>query len=112
MERIPLNRNATGRALLLVTLALLALGVVMVHSAVASVLEPGKWYARVDLRHTVFASRRVKDAEATRGFPVVALTAHAMTTDREKALEAGCDAYETKPVELPRLLETMEKLLA
>ncbi len=57
------------------------------------------------------ATRQLKADEATRGIPVVALTAHAMSTDRDKALEAGCDAYETKPVELPRLLETMEKLL-
>ena len=57
------------------------------------------------------ATRTIKGDEATRAIPVVALTAHAMSTDREKALEAGCDAYETKPVELPRLLETMEKLL-
>jgi two-component system cell cycle response regulator DivK len=57
------------------------------------------------------ATRRLKSDESTRGIPVVALTAHAMSTDREKALEAGCDAYETKPVELPRLLATIEKLL-
>ena len=57
------------------------------------------------------ATRQLKADEATRPIPVVALTAHAMSTDREKALAAGCDAYETKPVELPRLLETMEKLL-
>ena len=57
------------------------------------------------------ATRRLKADEATRKIPVVALTAHAMSTDREKAREAGCDAYETKPVELPRLLETMKKLL-
>ena len=57
------------------------------------------------------ATRTLKSDEATRKIPVVALTAHAMSTDREKALEAGCDAYETKPVELPRLLETMQKLL-
>ncbi len=57
------------------------------------------------------ATRTLKGDEATRAIPVVALTAHAMSTDREKALEAGCDAYETKPVELPRLLETIQKLL-
>ncbi len=57
------------------------------------------------------ATRQLKADETTRGIPVVALTAHAMSTDRDKAMEAGCDAYETKPVELPRLLETMEKLL-
>jgi CheY-like chemotaxis protein len=57
------------------------------------------------------ATRILKAEEATRSIPVVALTAHAMSTDREKAFEAGCDAYETKPIELPRLLETMEKLL-
>ena len=44
--------------------------------------------------------------------PVVALTAHAIAGDREKALNAGCDAVKTKPVEPPRLLETMAKLLA
>jgi two-component system cell cycle response regulator DivK len=58
------------------------------------------------------ATRTLKADEATRGIPVVALTAHAMSTDRERALEAGCNAYETKPVELPRLLETMDQLLA
>jgi CheY-like chemotaxis protein len=57
------------------------------------------------------ATRILKGEEGTRSIPVVALTAHAMSTDREKAFEAGCDAYETKPIELPRLLETMEKLL-
>ena len=57
------------------------------------------------------ATRQLKADDATRGIPVVALTAHAMSTDREKALAAGCDAYETKPVELPRLHETVEKLL-
>jgi CheY-like chemotaxis protein len=57
------------------------------------------------------ATRILKAEGGTRSIPVVALTAHAMNTDREKAFEAGCDAYETKPIELPRLLETMEKLL-
>ena len=57
------------------------------------------------------ATRRIKADPETRDIPVVALTAHAMAADREKALEAGCDAYETKPVELPSLLDTIEKLL-
>ena len=57
------------------------------------------------------ATRQLKADDATKGIPVVALTAHAMTTDREKALEAGCDAFDTKPVDLPRLLATIEKLL-
>lgn len=57
------------------------------------------------------ATRSIKADDATASIPIIALTAHAMSTDREKALEAGCDAYETKPVELPRLLETMQKLL-
>ena len=57
------------------------------------------------------ATRRIKADPETRDIPVVALTAHAMAADREKALEAGCDAYETKPVELPSLLDTIQKLL-
>lgn len=57
------------------------------------------------------ATRRLKADEATRRIPVIALTAHAMASDRDKALEAGCDEYDTKPVELPRLLEKMESLL-
>ena len=57
------------------------------------------------------ATRQVKAAEATKHIPVIALTAHAMSGDREKALEAGCDDYDTKPVELPRLLAKMEALL-
>lgn len=57
------------------------------------------------------ATRRIKADERLRAVPVIALTAHAMTSDRDKALAAGCDDYDTKPVELPRLLEKIEKLL-
>jgi CheY-like chemotaxis protein len=57
------------------------------------------------------ATRRLKADPATRAIPVIALTAHAMAEDREKALAAGCDDYDTKPIELPRLLEKIKKLL-
>jgi CheY-like chemotaxis protein len=58
------------------------------------------------------ATRELRKDPITKSIPVIALTAHAMSGDREKALEAGCDDFDTKPVELPRLLEKMEKLLA
>jgi two-component system, cell cycle response regulator DivK len=57
------------------------------------------------------ATRRVKADAATKRVPVIGLTAHAMSGDREKAIEAGCDDYDTKPVELDRLIGKMEKLL-
>jgi two-component system cell cycle response regulator DivK len=57
------------------------------------------------------ATRQVKANPATRSIPVIALTAHAMVQDKEKALAAGCDEFDTKPVELPRLLEKIKALL-
>jgi CheY-like chemotaxis protein len=57
------------------------------------------------------ATRRLKAAAETRHIPVIALTAHAMSSDRDKALDAGCDEYDTKPIELPRLLGKIEALL-
>ena len=58
------------------------------------------------------ATRRIKANDATRRIPVIALTAHAMAGDREKAMEAGCDDYDTKPVEISRLLGKIAALLA
>ena len=57
------------------------------------------------------ATRQLKADPATRHVPVIALTAHAMTGDREKAIAAGCDEYETKPVEFARLFEKIRALL-
>jgi len=57
------------------------------------------------------ATRQLKAMPETRSIPVIALTAHAMAGDREKATAAGCDDFDTKPVELPRLLEKIEALL-
>jgi CheY-like chemotaxis protein len=57
------------------------------------------------------ATRRLKEGEATRAIPVIALSAHAMSGDREKALAAGCDDYDTKPVDFRRLVEKIQALL-
>ena len=58
------------------------------------------------------ATRRLKAAPETRAVPIIALTSHAMVGDRDKAIEAGCDDYDTKPIELPRLLEKIDRLIA
>ena len=57
------------------------------------------------------ATRRLKGADDTRGIPVIALSAHAMSGDREKALEAGCNDFDTKPVDFPRLRAKIQALL-
>ena len=58
------------------------------------------------------ATRRLKANEGTRHVPVIALTAHAMSGDRDRAIEAGCNDYDTKPIDLARLLGKIETLLA
>jgi CheY-like chemotaxis protein len=58
------------------------------------------------------ATRTIKADAATRSIPIIALTAHAMESDREEAMQAGCDDFDTKPIELPRLLGKISALLA
>ena len=72
--------------------------------------QPGFIAQEVSFLKTL-TTRQIKANPGTKAIPVIALTAHAMATDREKALEAGCDDYDTKPIELPRLLGKIEALL-
>jgi two-component system, cell cycle response regulator DivK len=58
------------------------------------------------------ASRQLKAGEYTRAIPLIALTAHAMEGDRDRAMQAGCDDYDTKPIEFQRLMEKIDRLLA
>ena len=57
------------------------------------------------------ATRQLKSSEDTKGIPIIALTAHAMASDEQRAREAGCNDFDTKPIELPRLLEKIQQLL-
>jgi CheY-like chemotaxis protein len=58
------------------------------------------------------ATRRLKDDPRTRGIPIIALSAHALAGEREKALAAGCDEFDTKPIEFERLVATLRRVLA
>jgi len=57
------------------------------------------------------ATRQIKTSGETKAIPIIALTSHAMKGDREKAISAGCDDYDVKPIDFPRLLEKIQSLL-
>jgi two-component system, cell cycle response regulator DivK len=85
------------------------------EQAVAMALSETPDLILMDMSLPIFdgweATRRIRAAPETQAIPIIALTAHAMAGDREKALESGCDDYDTKPTDLQRLLEKMEALL-
>lgn len=107
-NRDMLSRRLTKKGYEVVCAADGAQGVEMAHSAAPQLIL-------MDMSLPVLdgweATRRLKADSATQSIPVIALTAHAMSGDREKALAAGCDDYDTKPIELPSLLGKIEALL-
>lgn len=108
MNRDMLSRRLGRKGYQVVTAADGAQGMVMAHSEAPDLILMDMSLPILDGWE---ATRRLKAAPETQSIPIIALTAHAMTGDREKALEAGCDDYDIKPVEFPRLLAKMDALL-
>jgi CheY-like chemotaxis protein len=108
MNRDMLSRRLARRGFDVVIAADGEQAVAMAHSEAPALIL-------MDISLPIFdgweATRRIKAAPDTKAIPIIALTAHAMAGDREKSLEAGCDDYDTKPIELPRLLEKITALL-
>ncbi|MFN8457309.1 MAG: response regulator [Anaerolineae bacterium] len=107
-NRDMLSRRLIRRGFEVVMAADGAQGVMMAHSEAPSLIL-------MDMSLPVLdgwaATRQIKSSASTRSIPIIALTAHAMAGDRERALAAGCDEYETKPVEFQHLLNKIELLL-
>lgn len=108
MNRDMLSRRLARKGYQVITAVDGAQGVVMAQSEAPDLIL-------MDMSLPVLdgweATRRLKAAPETRSIPIIAITAHAMSDDRERAIEAGCDDYDIKPVELPRLLAKIEALL-
>jgi CheY-like chemotaxis protein len=108
MNRDMLSRRLTRRGYQIAIAVDGAEGVAMAHSETPDLIL-------LDMSLPVLdgweAARQLKAKPETKSIPIIALTAHAMAGDREKALEAGCDDYDTKPIELPRLLDKIAALL-
>ena len=108
MNRDMLSRRLTKKGYEIVTAEDGAQGVALARSERPDLILMDM---SLPVMHGWDATRQLKADPETQSIPVIALTAHAMSGDRDKALEAGCDEFDTKPVELPRLLEKMQKLL-
>jgi two-component system, cell cycle response regulator DivK len=110
MNRDMLSRRLARQGFTVVTAGDGALGISAAHSA------PQPDVILMDMSLPVVdgweATRRLKADPATRRIPIIALTAHAMVSDRFKALEAGCDEYDTKPVEFQRLLTKIDAFVS
>ncbi|PRQ06031.1 response regulator [Enhygromyxa salina] len=108
LSRDMLSRRLRRRGFDVLTAADAEIGMDIAHRERPSIILMDMSLPRIDGWE---ATRRLKANELTRAIPIIALTAHAMAGDRESALGAGCDDYDTKPVELPRLLAKIERLL-
>jgi CheY-like chemotaxis protein len=108
LSRDMLSRRLRRRGFEVLTAADAEIGMDIAHREQPSIILMDMSLPRIDGWEAV---RRLKADALTRGIPIIALTAHAMSGDRESAIEAGCDDYDTKPVELPRLLAKIERFV-
>jgi len=109
MNRDMLSRRLERKGFTVLTAGDGALGISAAHAARPDVILMDMSLPIVDGWE---ATRRLKADPATRRIPIIALTAHAMVNDRFKALEAGCDEYDTKPVEFQRLLTKIDACIS
>jgi two-component system, cell cycle response regulator DivK len=109
MNRDMLSRRLVRKGYQVVTCVDGRRGVELAHSEAADLILMDMSLPELDGWE---ATRQIKANPALRGTPIIALTAHAMSGDREHALQAGCDDYDTKPIDFPRLLEKIESWVA